>query len=139
MTPGNRARELRSMRAASFPALLAAPRRAVSAHFIAHHARQAGDADELSTDSGRPRAQPVDELGLVVPKRHARRAVTRNLIRRQLRAAMQRHGDALDPGSWLLRLRAGFDGAQFRSASSSALRAALRAELDDLLARASRR
>ena len=61
-------------------------------------------------------------LGLVVPKRHARRAVTRNLLKRQLRAAMGRHGASLPAGLWVVRLRAPFDRAEFLSPGSTALR-----------------
>lgn len=75
-------------------------------------------------------------LGTVVPKRHARRAVTRNLLKRQMRAVMQDHGAQLPPGLWVLRLKAPFDRQQFVSASSQALREAARAELALLLQRA---
>lgn len=84
-------------------------------------------------------AQAVDKpakvlaLGCVVPKRHARRAVTRNLLRRQIRAAFVRHADALDPGLWLVRLRAGWPRGTFVSASSSSMRRTVAAELDELL------
>jgi ribonuclease P protein component len=79
-------------------------------------------------------------LGCVVPKRHARRAVTRNLVRRQIRAVMGRHlpglSPGLPPGLWLVRLRQPFDRRQFVSAASERLRDALRAELELLFARA---
>ena len=75
-------------------------------------------------------------LGMVVPKRHARRAVTRNLIRRQMRALMQAHASELPPGLWVLRLKAPFDPRQFPSACSQALRTAVRDELGVLLRRA---
>jgi len=71
-----------------------------------------------------------------VPKRLARRAVTRNCLKRQIRAAVQRHEDRLPFGLWLVRLRSPFAPAQFPSAGSGALRAAASAELDQLLARA---
>lgn len=71
----------------------------------------------------------------VIPKRHARRSVTRNLIRRQMREAV-RSQSRLAPGSRvLIRLRAPFDPRRFVSAASSPLRQAVRAELDLLLAR----
>lgn len=75
-------------------------------------------------------------LGSVVPKRLARRAVTRNLLKRQIRAAMARYADALPQGLWLVRLRSPFAPAAFPSAASQALRTAARAELDALFARA---
>jgi ribonuclease P protein component len=75
-------------------------------------------------------------LGCVIPKRHARRSVTRNLLRRQVRAAMQRHQASLQPGLWLVRLRQPFVPSSFPSAASNALRTAAATELDGLLARA---
>ena len=78
-------------------------------------------------------------LGLVVPKRFARRAVTRSLIKRQIRAAFQAyiqssalHQRAHGSGAWVVRMRAGFDLQQYPSAASLALRARLRAELNNL-------
>ena len=77
-------------------------------------------------------------LGCMVPKRHARRAVTRNLIKRQIRDVVDqavRDKRTLMPGVWLVRLRAGFDRIAFPSAASDALRAAVRAELVALFLR----
>jgi len=74
-------------------------------------------------------------LGLVVPKRHARRAVTRSLIKRELRAAWWERLPSLEPGAWLLRLRSGFDTVQFVSAASAPLRIAVRAEIRQVLDR----
>lgn len=83
-------------------------------------------------------------LGLVVPKRFARRAVTRNLIKRQIRAVFDAYLSAQAqmmaiPSTyqnsscfWVVRLRAGFDVQHFPSASSNALRLALRTELQKL-------
>jgi ribonuclease P protein component len=77
-------------------------------------------------------------LGTVVPKRHAKRSVTRSLLKRQMRAAMARHAERLPPGLWLVRLKAPFLKQQFPSAASDALRAAAGAELDLLFQRAVR-
>jgi len=73
-----------------------------------------------------------------VPKRHARRAVTRSLLKRQIRGALHRHAGTLPAGLWLVRLRAGFAVAEFASARSDALAAAAAAELDGLLGRSGR-
>jgi ribonuclease P protein component len=75
-------------------------------------------------------------LGCLVPKRHARRAVTRSLLKRQMRAAFDRHVAALPGGLWLVRLKQGWPVSDFPSAQSPALAAAARAELDHLLAAA---
>ena len=72
-------------------------------------------------------------IGCVVPKRHAKRAVTRSLLKRQIRASFGRHQQQLPSGLWLVRLRAGFPVAEFTSARSEALARAARAELDGLL------
>jgi ribonuclease P protein component len=72
-------------------------------------------------------------VGAVVPKRHARRAVTRSLLKRQIYAAAERHRDRLGPGLWIVRLRSPFDRTRFVSAASRALRDDARAELESLL------
>ena len=88
--------------------------------------------------------------GAIVPKRWAHRAVTRNLIKRQIRQAMLAHPRALSDGlavvvrqralsdglAVVVRQRAAFDPSRFVSASSSMLRAAVRQELAELLAKA---
>ena len=71
-------------------------------------------------------------LGAVVPKRHARRAVTRSLLKRQIYAAAERHRGQLGEGVWIVRLRAPFDRAQFASAASAALKMSARDELESL-------
>ena len=142
----------RLLRKSDFERLLAVPPRCRSVHFAAHHlpggpsapARRGKQADvnELSTALSTERMAPVDDspaglwLGCVIPKRHAPRAVTRNVLRRQIRAAMHRHREVLHSGLWLLRLRRPFARTAFRSADSTALRAGAAAELDRLLAQA---
>lgn len=74
------------------------------------------------------------QFGLVVPKRHARRSVTRNLLRRQCREAARRHVASMAPGLWVLRLRAPIVRSDYPSAASDALRGATCAELEGLFA-----
>lgn len=98
-------------------------------------------ADSPVEAPGSPALTPI-HLGFVVPKRLARRAVTRNLLRRQMRAAVQGQmlqGPPLAGGSWVVRLRAPFDKARFPSAASDALRRAAREELSRLLRKAAAR
>jgi ribonuclease P protein component len=137
-----------------FERLLAVPPQWRSTHFVMHHVSETlstampinprADRVELSTENGQVGAGSVDKpmatvmLGVLVPKRHARRAVTRNLIRRQVRAAFTRHAPSLPDGSWLVRLRAPFARSEFVSAASDALARALRDELELLVARACR-
>lgn len=148
----------RILRAVDFERALATPARARSAHFSAHYvpappARwvpkgRAGEATKLSTGDAKVCAQPVDDsppsmpagwwFGVAVPKRHAREATTRNLIKRQIRAALQQHQAELARGLWLVRLRAGIDRRRFLSSTSAPLREHARRELDELLRRAAR-
>jgi ribonuclease P protein component len=85
-------------------------------------------------DSVGSAVRPGFWLGCVVPKRHARRAVTRTLLKRQIRVAFECHAGRLPHGLWLVRLRAPFSPAEFVSARSALLAAAARDELDRLLA-----
>ena len=77
-------------------------------------------------------------LGLVVPKRHAKRAVTRTLVKRQIRNVAAACARQLEPGLWVVRQRSPFDPKQFPSAASDALKEAARAELRALFERAAR-
>lgn len=82
-------------------------------------------------------------LGAMAPKRWARRAVTRNAIKRQIYALGAEQGAALwavhGTAAWVVRLRAGFDRKQYPSAWSEPLRLAVRTELVQLFARAAKR
>ena len=78
-------------------------------------------------------------MGAMVPKRWARRAVTRNAIKRQIYAVSTLFEHRLPQAAHVVRLRTGFDRKQFVSASSEALKTAVRTELMDLFARASRK
>jgi ribonuclease P protein component len=106
----------------------------------ASHALAAQEA-KLSTGAAPACPQPVDDslqdqwIGCVVPKRHAKRAVTRSLFKRQIRGAFDRHAQTLPAGQWLVRLRAPFSVKVFVSAASEALRLAARDELDGLFVR----
>ena len=81
--------------------------------------------------------EPLESLwlGCMVPKRHAKRAVTRNLLKRQMRAVTRQWVQRLPGGLCLVRLRQPFGARQFPSASSTALSTAIRKELDQLLQR----
>lgn len=148
----------RIVASADFERVLARRSCATTPHFALHHlegepllggaAGIKAEQAQLSTIEGRERAQPVEDsrlddlgaaavrIGAVVPKRHARRAVTRSLLKRQIYAAVARQRRHLAPGLWIVRLRAPFDRATFTSAASTALRVAVRGELDALLGRA---
>jgi ribonuclease P protein component len=156
-----------SLKAADFQRALGLRPVSRTAHFVLHTLpvlRQglstsvevaAGDArSELSTTQPEVSDALVDELldlsclaqvqawrlGLVLPKKQARRSVTRSLIRHQAREALVRHGPAVRAlpayaagvDGWVLRLRAPFDKKLFPSAASAALNAVVRQELDEL-------
>lgn len=93
--------------------------------------------DSVPRPARKRRALP--HLGLVVPKRHARRAVTRNLVKRQIRACWQTWwcgvADSLpqfDAVDWVVRLRSPIDRKLFKSARSEGLADVLRLELQGL-------
>jgi ribonuclease P protein component len=140
-----------------FQALLATPPKWRSTHFAIHHvpwpvagadaASEIVASTDLSTSHDQNGSLPVDnivhrwQLGVVVPKRHARRAVTRSMLKRLLRAGFERRRVAcgrpqdLPSGLWLVRLRAPFAVTTFVSADSPALRLAAATEFDALLHR----
>ena len=64
-------------------------------------------------------------MGAMVPKRWAKRAVTRNAIKRQIYGVSVDFESKLSIAAHVVRLRAGFDRAQFASATSDALKAAV--------------
>ena len=74
----------------------------------------------------------------MVPKRWARRAVTRNAIRRQIYAVCDELSGPLPAGAHLVRMRAAFAPRQFPSASSDALKREVRAELRQLFSQTGR-
>lgn len=147
----------RIVRSVDFERVLRCPPRARTTHFALHHlqgrptlpskpAAKRG-TEELSTgdvpvppvpvdDSspGGPSAGPVQWLGMVIPKRHARRAVTRTLLKRQIRLLAGHHAAAWPAGLWVVRLRSPWDRQAFPSASSTALASAASAELRALMA-----
>lgn len=75
-------------------------------------------------------------LGAVVPKRWAKRAVTRNLIKRQIYSVASRYEIRLPEVAHVVRLRAGFDRKQFTSASSDQLKTAVKSEIELLFSKA---
>jgi len=97
-----------------------------SPHFALHGARPQPEAQ----------AEAADErcIGAVIPKRWAKRAVTRNTIRRQIYQAWSEWSHRLPCGIHVVRLRQGFQASQFQSATSDHLRQAVRQELNQLFA-----
>jgi ribonuclease P protein component len=153
--------------AEEFKRAMAQPSLAKTPHFVVHHLlsgvqvhNRVVSAKWLSSNQTPSHQETVDNsfentvdklvnsalqtawAGYVVPKRYARRAVTRNLIRRQMRQLLEdqrRTTTGLPNGIWVLRLRQGFDKSQFPSAASTQLKHAVRDELTQLLSIAVRR
>jgi ribonuclease P protein component len=151
----------RLVKSVDFERVLRTRRCATTPHFAIHYLastptqRAAKPLEtELSTAAVDEFPEPVDDsaarapsaaddrassglwLGAVVPKRHARRSVTRSLLKRQIYSVAERHGAGLRPGIWVVRLRAPFDRTTFPSAASDALRVTARAELERAMAAA---
>jgi len=121
---------------AQFQAVLAGGTLARTAHFALH--RTALDAMRPTEDS--VQQQPLFPsrsvwMGAMVPKRWAKRAVTRNAIKRQIFSVSVQFEPLLDQSAHLVRLRAAFDRVQFISASSTVLKESVRAELLQLFER----
>jgi ribonuclease P protein component len=113
-----------------------------TAHFALH--RMKLDAPQTFTNAGPGSHGPQvlfaarDEpwMGALIPKKWAKRAVTRNAIKRQIYTVSQDMEAQLPVAAHVVRLRAGFDRKQFVSATSDALKRAVRGELQELFARA---
>ena len=147
-------------RASDFSKVLKEPCRARSPHFAVHFLAQPPQSwqpkavavemavagavgNELSTAVEPTRSVAVDGgsprghwLGLVVPKKHAKRSVTRNLLKRRIRVAVL-HADHLEAGMWVVRLRSPFPRSEFTSSASEQLGHAASEELALLMSRAS--
>jgi ribonuclease P protein component len=142
---------------AQFQAVLAGTTVSRTAHFALHRtsldAQPPVPAKPGSGSEGRVHIQPtgpesegrkalfaVQEawVGALIPKRWAKRAVTRNAIKRQIYAVSTDLEAALPQAAHVVRLRSAFDRAKFPSASSDALKQAVRGELQQLFARAAR-
>jgi len=117
---------------AQFQAVLAGATVARTAHFALH--RCALDSES----SAQLFASDDVWLGAMVPKRWARRAVTRNAIKRQIYNVSALPHAGLPRAAHVVRLKAAFDRKEFVSASSERLKRAVRAELELLLERAAR-
>jgi ribonuclease P protein component len=92
-----------------------------TAHFALHC------SSEVLTAS-----QPEAWIGAMIPKRWAKRAVTRNLIKRQIYNMAHRYEALLAPQAHVIRMRAGLDTKKFKSAASEQLKQEVRTEIEGL-------
>jgi len=113
-----------------------------TAHFALHRSPLdlASAASEPGDEAGSGRSPALFGVqdvwvGAMVPKRWARRAVTRNTIKRQIYQVSAAFEPHLQAAAHLVRLRATFDRSQFISATSDALKRAVRGELQQLFDR----
>lgn len=113
---------------AQFDAVLSGPPVAKTPHFALHMASSLAPSDAQGLFPG-----GGAWLGVLVPKRWARRAVTRNTLRRQIYAVAQELSAGLPHKPMVVRLRSGFSRQDFPSATSDALKHAARTELLHLL------
>jgi ribonuclease P protein component len=148
---------------AQFQAVLAATTVARSGHFVLHRLELPVNLPQVSVSGHNlPTALPQQRvvlgpapesarllppplfgtsgiwLGAMVPKRWAKRAVTRNMIKRRIYSLAQTASacDAMGKAdaAYVVRLRSAFDPRLFKSASSAPLRLAVCQELSSLFA-----
>ena len=118
-----------------FQALLRTPPVARTAHFALHRFNAPPPAEVADARATVFLPDGPAWLGAMTPKRCARRAVTRNAIRRQIYALGEQLDPPLEGRAYLVRLRSAYSPTQFPSARSDALRQAVRAELIQLFQR----
>lgn len=115
---------------AQFQAAMAGPPVAKTSHFALH-------LTSLEAKRGEALLFPIDGpwVGVLIPKRWAKRAVTRNTIRRQIYEVTRSAKDTLPHAGMVVRLRSEFSRKQFISATSDLLKHTVREELLRLLSR----
>ncbi len=117
-----------------FQAVMSAGTVARTPHFVLHQWQPPAKASTGSGFEETPTlfVDGVLMMGALTPKRWAKRAVTRNLIRRQIHAVAHELGKGLTPTAYVVRLRATFNPQKFVSASSDVLKQVVRQELKQL-------
>ena len=119
---------------AEFQAVMRSGVAAKTAHFVLHQwpvTRHHAVGLEFEKTQA-PFADGVMCLGALTPKRWAKRAVTRNLIKRQIHHVSKAFEPRLPATAYVVRLRASFDPETFLSASSAPLKQCVRDELTQL-------
>lgn len=120
-----------------FQAALAGTMVAKTTHFALHRnaleARPATVPPEASAKAPALFGVQAMWIGAMVPKRWAKRAVTRNAIKRQIYAVSADFADQYPQAAFVVRLRRAFPRTEFVSAVSEPLRQAVRAEVQALM------
>ena len=119
-----------------FQAALAGKTVARTAHFALHRCPLDFDAVQIGSDALPLFTVSSVWVGAMVPKRWAKRAVTRNAIKRQIYQLSADFEATLPHSANVVRLRSAFDRAQFVSATSELLKSAVREELHLLFSNA---
>jgi ribonuclease P protein component len=124
-----------------FQAALAGGTVSRTPHFALHRLSLPDVQPQAAPEPTGERSSPLFHLkdvwlGAMVPKRWAKRAVTRNTIKRQIYAISEQFEVRLPCAAHVVRLRSGFDRQQFISATSPMLKLAVRQELEQLFERA---
>lgn len=129
-----------------FQAALAGGAVSRTAHFALHRLDLLQSMQNLPASTGNASSEPVPDhflfdldsvwMGAMVPKRWARRAVTRNTIKRQIYSVTETFFDQLPVAAHVVRLRTSFDRKTFISATSAQLKLSVRLELEQLFKRA---
>ena len=120
-----------------FQAVLAGTIIAKTTHFALH--RNALGAKVVPSQHGLQLDAPVlfavqdFWVGAMVPKRWAKRAVTRNAIKRQIYTVSADFSHQFPPAAFVVRLRRDFSRKEFVSAESEFLKQAVRAEVQALM------
>lgn len=118
-----------------FQAVLAGDTLSRTPHFALHRVALTDLVPVAGTEKPLWTAHDV-WMGAMVPKRWAKRAVTRNTIKRQVYAVSVGFEPLLSCAAHVVRLRSGFDRQRFVSARSVDLKAAVRQELLQLFSSA---
>lgn len=124
-----------------FQAVLAGNVVAKTEHFALHRnglhaqASQTNLKKSVAGDIGSPVLFPGQSvwIGAMVPKRWARRAVTRNSIKRQIYTVSADFSNSYALAAFVVRLRKEFSRKEFISATSRCLTEAVRAEVVALM------
>lgn len=122
---------------AQFQAVLAGTIIAKTPHFALHRnrldaGRTAGEVDKAGQPAVLFRQQDM-WIGAMVPKRWAKRAVTRNAIKRQIYTVSAAFSQIYPQAAFVVRLRGSFPRTEFVSAVSEQLRQAVRNEIEILM------
>ncbi|MBK9444132.1 MAG: ribonuclease P protein component [Comamonadaceae bacterium] len=126
---------LRLKTRSQFQAVLAGDTLSKTPHFALHRLALTGIVPLASSDKPLWTTDAV-WIGAMVPKRWAKRAVTRNTIKRQVYAVSLTFEPMLACAAHVVRLRRGFDRQQFVSATSDDLKTAVCQELMQLFSKA---